>query len=124
VVGGAALTVHVREAGVESALPAASMARTSKVCTPLPSPEYAFGEVHVTKAARSSRHSNVESVSAEEKPKLADEEVEVPLGPDVIAVSGSVVSTVQVLLAGLASTLPAASVARTSKVCEPAASAG
>ena len=53
----------------------------------------------------------------------------VPVGPLVIVVSGgvvstgSVVSTVKVRLAGVASVLPAASVARTSKVCEPSASA-
>ena len=33
--------------------------------------------------------------------------------------AGAVVSIVQVKLAGVASVLPAASVARTSKVCEP-----
>jgi hypothetical protein len=40
-------------------------------------------------------------------------EVTVPEGPPVIAVSGAVASTVHVLDAGLASTLPAASFART-----------
>ena len=54
--------------------------------------------------------------------------VEVPLaGAVVIVVSGGVVSpdagslTVQVAVAGEASTLPAVSVARTLKVCEPTA---
>ncbi len=46
-------------------------------------------------------------------------------GPLVIVVSGGVVSvgatTVQLRLAGEASVLPAASVARTSNVCEPTA---
>jgi hypothetical protein len=36
-----------------------------------------------------------------------------------MVVSGGVASTVQVRLAGLASTFPAASTARTLKVCEP-----
>ena len=44
--------------------------------------------------------------------------VEVP-GLLVMVVSGGTVSTVKVRLAGVASTLPAPSMARTSKVCEP-----
>ena len=39
-----------------------------------------------------------------------------------IAVSGAAVSIVQVKLAGVGSTLPAASIARTEKVWEPSAS--
>jgi hypothetical protein len=42
-------------------------------------------------------------------------------GLTVIEVLGAVRSIVQVCVAGVASVLPAASVARTSKVCEPAA---
>jgi hypothetical protein len=76
----------------------------------------------------SSRHSNVEPVSDEEKVKLALPVVTMPEGPSLIAVSGAVVSggggtaTVHVRVAGEASVLPAASVARTSNVCEPLAS--
>ena len=43
------------------------------------------------------------------------------LGCAVIVVFGAAVSTVQVKEAGVGSVLPAASVARTSKVCEPSA---
>jgi len=42
-------------------------------------------------------------------------------GPDVMVVSGGVVSTVQVWLAGVGSVLPAGSVARTWKVWLPSA---
>ena len=42
--------------------------------------------------------------------------VVVPLGPPVIVVSGATVSTVNVRVAGVASTLPAVSYARTEKV--------
>ena len=64
----------------------------------------------------------MEPVSVEEKEKLAALEVTVPVGPEEIVVSGGVVSwTVQVRLAGVASTLPAASMARTRKVWLPAA---
>ena len=55
--------------------------------------------------------------------KLASPVVAVPEGPPVIVVSGAVVSgggtaTVQVRVAGDASVLPAASLARTSNVCD------
>jgi hypothetical protein len=61
--------------------------------------------------------------------KLAPVAVVVPAGPEPIVVSGGIVSagggvvscTVQVALAGIESALPAASVAFTEKVCEPAA---
>ena len=42
-----------------------------------------------------------------------------PVGPFRFVVSGAIVSTVQVRVAGVASWLPAASMARTLKVCEP-----
>ena len=44
-----------------------------------------------------------------------------PVGPVLIVVSGAAVSTVNVRVAGVASTLPAASRARTSNVCAPSA---
>ena len=53
----------------------------------------------------------------------------VPVGPDVIVVSGAVVSgggavsTVKARVAGVASVLPAASMARTETLCAPSASA-
>ena len=46
-----------------------------------------------------------------------------PVGPAVIVVFGATVSTTMLRLAGLWSTLPAASVARTSNVCGPCESA-
>ena len=54
------------------------------------------------------------------KLKLADVVVTVPDGPAVIVVSGGA-TTVQLWLAGVASTLPAVSVACTWKVCAPLA---
>jgi hypothetical protein len=73
-------------------------------------------------------HSKLEKDSVEVNPKLADVELVVPEGPELIEVSGGVVSgggisgagsTVQVSLAGVGSTLPELSVARTEKLCEP-----
>ena len=55
--------------------------------------------------------------------KVAVLELTLPLGPLVMEVLGAIVSIVHVLVAGVASTLPAASFARTEKVCEPLARA-
>ena len=79
--------------------------------------------MHEPQAPASSRHWNVEPDSDELNAKLAEALVDVPEGPELIVVSGGVVSgggafTVQVRLAGVRSALPAASVARTLKVCE------
>lgn len=57
----------------------------------------------------------------EVKLKLADVVVTVPEGPAVMVVSGGI-TIVQLWLAGVASTLPVISVARTLKVCVPLAS--
>src|SRR5438034_3603151 len=57
-VSGGASTVHVRRAGVGSALLDVSMARTSTVWRPSARPGYVHGLVHALKPAPSSRHSN------------------------------------------------------------------
>jgi hypothetical protein len=76
--------------------------------------------VQAVNAALSSEHLNVAPVgSVEVKLKLALVAFVGFAGFDVIIVSGAVVSTVQVKLAGLASVLPAASVAATWKVWDP-----
>ena len=64
----------------------------------------------------------MEPFSVEVKAKLATVSATVPVGPEEIVVSGGVVSwTVQVRAAGVASTFPAASMARTRNVWLPAA---
>src|SRR3954468_23025776 len=118
--GGGACTVHVRDAGDASTLPAASVARTSNVCAPTATPLKSRGDVHAPHTPASRRHSNV-AASLAPNVKLAVVAVTVPDGPPVIVVSGAVVSTAQLREAGDASTLPAASVARASNVCVPAA---
>jgi hypothetical protein len=71
--------------------------------------------------ASSSEHANVlDSEAAETKVAVVDSTV--PDGPDVIVVSGAVVSTVQVRCAELRSTFPARSRARTSNVYVPSVS--
>ncbi len=67
----------------------------------------------------SSWHSKVEPPSLELKEKSASAELLGSLGCAVIVVFGAAVSIVHVNDAGVGSVLPAASVARTSKVCEP-----
>ena len=72
-------------------------------------------------APPSRRHSNVEPPSLELKPKSASVELAGSLGCDVIVVFGGPVSSDHVKLAGVGSVLPAGSVARTSKACDPSA---
>jgi hypothetical protein len=79
--------------------------------------------VQVANGAPSSEQLKVDPVSVEVKAKLALVAVVGSVGFDVMLVSGALVSIVQVRLAGLASVLPAASLARTWKVWLPSASA-
>src|SRR5215217_3223526 len=116
--GAVASIVHVNDAGVASVLPAASVARTSKVCEPSARPLYDFGEEQVVQEPPSIRHANVDPLSLELKEKLAAPALVGSAGCAVIVVFGAAVSTVHVNEAGVASVLPAASVARASKVCE------
>ena len=67
----------------------------------------------------SRRHSNVEEPSLEVKEKVAPAAFVGFAGLPVIVVFGAAVSTVHAKVAGERSTLPAASVARTSKVWGP-----
>ena len=64
----------------------------------------------------SSLHSNVEPVFVEVNANDGDVTFVGPVGPDVIEVSGAAVSTVNDRVAGVASWLPAASLARTENV--------
>src|SRR5688500_16993326 len=69
------------------------------------------------------RHWKLEPASVEEKAKVGVASPVGPLGPGTMVVGGAVGTTVKLRLAGVASTLPTASVARTSKVCAPSARA-
>src|ERR687895_174543 len=79
-------------AGVPSTLPAASIARTRKVCGPTARAEYDLGEVQAANAAESSEHSNVEGASDEENENDAFVSVVVSGGCAVIVVCGAIVS--------------------------------
>ena len=113
-VGGVVSIVKFTVAGVASVLPAASRARTRNECTPSPRPVAGYGLVAVTKAALSTLIYNVLFASEDEKAKSAEFTIELLAGPEVMVVSGATESTVQVADAGVASTLPAPSRARTS----------
>jgi hypothetical protein len=114
-------TLNVREAGVASGLPAGSIARTWKVWEPSASELRLRGDVQAAKAPASSRHSKLAAPSGDEKLNVAEFTVivEPPAGPESIEVSGATVSTVKLRLAGVASGLPAGSIARTWNVWEP-----
>jgi hypothetical protein len=93
-VGLVASTTKLRAAGVGSALPAASVALTSKVWGPSARSGYSCGEVQLLKTVSSRLHSKVESSSEEENSKVAVRALIVPVGPESTVVSGAVESSV------------------------------
>ena len=75
--------------------------------------------MHGWKAPPSTEHSNVESASDEVNSNVGVESEVTDGGPEVMVVSGGDASTVNENVAGVVSVFPAASVARTAKVCGP-----
>ena len=106
--------------------PAPSMARTLKLCLARFSLRYVLGLAHRANRAPSRAHSKcpespTRSIIPNSKAALVLGVV--LLGPELILVLGAVVSTLNERLAGVGSVFPAVSVALTSKVCGPCASA-
>ena len=93
-VGGMASTVHVWLAGVPSVFPAPSVPRTWKVCEPLVKALYVTGETHALNVELSRLHAKVLFASVAVKLKLAEAAFVRAGGPEVIVVSGGVLSTV------------------------------
>src|SRR5947207_1256593 len=122
-VGGPRSIDQVWLAGVPSVLPAASVARTSKVWLPSASAAVVCGLVQAIQLPASTRHAKVELGSLELKANVGVASLSSAGGAEPIVVFGAVRSTVHVRLAGVASVLPAGSVARTSKVWLPSPSA-
>ena len=122
-------TVNERVAGEASVLPAASVARTETLWAPPARAVAVHGLVQFAHAPVSTRHWNVDPLLLEVKAKVGVESSVGPVGPEPIVVlgavlsAGGVVSTVNARVAGVASVLPAASVARTETLCAPSASA-
>src|SRR5262249_54442877 len=110
---------NVCDAGEASVLPAASVARTSNVCVPSDSATLVNGDTHVSNCAASTRHWNVEPDSSDVKHQVGVASLLGDGAGTEVVGFGMIVSTVKVCEAGEGSVLPAASVARTSKVCEP-----
>jgi hypothetical protein len=79
---------------------------------------YSAGDEQELNASVSRAHSKLEPASLEENLKSAVVFAVGSAGPESIVVSGGR-SIVQAWVAGLWSVLPAASVARTAKVCSP-----
>ncbi len=90
---------------------------------PSASAEVVCGLVQELQLPASTRHSNVEPGSDELKANAGVVSFEGADGPLSIVVFGAVRSIVHVKLAGDASVLPAASVARTTNACVPSPSA-
>src|SRR5215210_4134395 len=120
--GAAVSTMKLRDAGVASTFPAGSVARASKLWAPSASDAVVTGVEHEPHAPPSTRHSNVESAWLAEKANVGVESLVGPDGPLSMVVFGAAVSTVKPREAGVGSTFPAGSVARTSNVCAPSAS--
>ena len=114
--GAVVSTSHVNVAGEASVFPATSVARTLKVWLPSArGPGYARGLAQPPQRPASSLHSKAEPGSSAVNAKLAAVALVGSAGCESIVVAGASVSTVKVLLEA-ASTLPAASTARTRTV--------
>src|SRR4051812_4817962 len=123
VCGAVVSTRQVREAGVVSVLPAASVPRTRIVCEPSATGPTGngFGQSSI-QSAPSSEHSYESASPLYENDAVFD--AVAPVGPPVMFVTGNVVSIDQVRDSSVGSTLPASSLARTSSVCEPSLKSG
>ena len=88
-------TVQRWPAGVASRLPAASIARTEKVCRLRRSRAYLFGDAQGTKRPASSLHSNAEAASLAANLNVAVDAVVFDVGREPSVVCGAVASIVQ-----------------------------
>ena len=116
-VGAVASTSHVNVLSLASVLPAASVARAFSVCEPSPSAGVVNGVAQGDQPPPSRSHSKVEPGSVEPRPNVGVVFALGFAGVERKDVFGAVRSTVQACVAGVGSTLPAASSARTSNVC-------
>ena len=90
--GAAVLTVNDRVAGEGSAFAAGSVARIETECAPSARTLVVHGLVHDAHVAESTRHWNVDPLSLAVNAKVGVLSLVVPVGPDVIVVSGAAVS--------------------------------
>src|SRR5918999_804385 len=134
---GAGVTSQLQVAAGAPTLPSTSVARTWNVCVPTVRPVYVIEpaeppttsglpvQAHGAKLPLSIRHWNVTLSSLATQLNVASVLTVVASGPDSIVVTGAVppvpAPIVQVWTAGVLSTLPETSTARTSKRCSPSA---
>ena len=90
--GGVVSTVNARVAGVASTLPAASVARTDTLCGPSARVVVVQGLVQLAHAPESTWHWNVDPLSLDVKANVGVLSLVVAVGPELIVVSGAVVS--------------------------------
>src|ERR687895_2226164 len=115
---------HSYHSGVESTTPDGLTDRTWKTCGPTVRPSTVTGVTHGAKSAPSSEHSKSKIwfplKSSPVNSKIATVPSVSSSGPRSIEVSGELMSTyVHVRVAGVGSTLPISSMARTWTVCRP-----
>src|SRR5215218_6826716 len=124
--GGAVASIsQVSLAGEASRLPTASTARTANVCVPSARPVYVIPLEQAEKPAPSRLHSKPATPLPESVPLSPNVAVRLALrfgcAPS-IEVSGATASTVHDHEAGVGSTFPRTSIARTAKVWPPLSS--
>src|ERR1043166_1926646 len=101
------------------ALPTMSVARTVKLWAPSARLAVVNSEVHAANAPPSTSQANAAVASPELNPNVPVAVFDSAAGLEVIITDGGVASTVQLLVAGVGSTRPEVSRARTAKLCAP-----
>jgi hypothetical protein len=120
VVSGGVSTVNSNSSGSASTTPSGLLALTSKAWWPSERPLRVCGDAHGAQGPKSSAHSNVEPAWSEENVNVALVTPGSGSTGGSSAVSGGC-TTVHSWCEGVASALPAASTARTSRMCAPVA---
>src|ERR687896_45304 len=115
---------HSYHSGVESTTPDGLTDRTWKTCGPTVRPSTTCGDVQGRKSSPSSEHSKSNSMFPWKSSPVNSKMATVPSvsssGPMSIDVSGELMSTyIHERVAGVGSTLPISSMARTCTVCRP-----
>src|ERR671915_1064367 len=118
------MTSHSYHSGVESTTPEGLTERTWKTCGPSVRPSTTYGVVHGLKSSPSSEHSKSNSwfpwKSSPRNSNMATVPSVSSSGPISIDVSGELMSMyIHDRVAGVGSTLPISSIARTWTVCRP-----
>src|SRR5262245_941338 len=120
--GGTVSTIQETPSGLPSRLPAASLLRTRKECTPSNTPDNTMGDTHERNGSPSTLHTYEASASEELNSNTAVLTGEMGSGVTLRVVCGGVTSTVHDQEAGVGSMLFTTLRARTCRVCGPSLS--